>query len=236
MVYHLTTTTRLSSGVLREAHGGHPEFVRTTDQFVWFRTAMIRAIDASRRRERYSLFSAVRFHLPYIQGNPQNHLVVLGDGWNLCDVYLARIYWNAFPHTSSLWKLFAYNGCNTQEKSYNFRRPPRKPLDFASVFSTDIMPFRHDGEPQGSHTRYTFQLKCSGVLGNSDYVQVVAKDREHFRQLEVHFHSGETGKKKHIITLKEQNTWHSPTLEDRIVVHDFTFAPIGPPKDIHPVA
>src|SRR3989338_4930492 len=95
---------------IRTENGLVPRIVHEIDQFYWYRDIQNRA-----EKRGTDTLSAVRFLLPHTQNEPSNYVVVVGNGFDIGEVYLVALNWGMSRLTgehpqgkSGLWKVFSY--------------------------------------------------------------------------------------------------------------------------------
>ena len=169
--------------VKREEIGGQlSKLIYDTDQFVWYRDAKGRCLKD--RDSAYNLMSAIRFQLPLVPGKMSpSYLMVVGDGLEVCNVYLTRVQGRDFgtgmmpPQDSFCSELFSYSKAR-KEKGVNPKQLRELegtiPAHFINIFTTDIAPFLKSGDlPLECDRIYNIMPSCIG----SDMIKIVAENR-----------------------------------------------------------
>jgi len=227
-------------GCFRKENKGQKE-IYSIDQFEWFRDGMERTYperyDGLEKKESKRLLSAVRFHLSYEQGkDASSYLVVVGNGYDIFETYLARVNWGMDSLTggipkqeSALWRVFKYNndvGKRGKEFGRGFEKPPKKTIDLAKIFSTDVKPFLGWTSFNGDKTRRVYSLE----IHPGEHLDVIANmARKHPTENEtlevIYVPDPRNSKPHHLTTLKEIQRfgWTSKEIENSISTDKFTF-------------
>jgi hypothetical protein len=231
-------------GCSRKENKGQKE-VYSIDQFEWFRDGMERTFperyDGFGKKEEKKLLSAVRFHLPYAGKNASSYLVVVGNGFDVFEAYLARVnqgmsgsLTGEIPkQESALWRLFKYNnevGKRGKEFERGFNEPPKKTIDLAKIFSTDICPFLGWTSFDGDKTKRIYNLE----IHPDEHLEIIAnmarKNPAENETLEIIYVPDPRNSEPHYLTtLKEIQGfgWMSKEVEDSISTDNFTFASVS---------
>ncbi len=221
--YESIERTDQPSGILRIVH--------KINQFFWYRDAIERTGNGDTGIVKN--LSAVRFHLPYALGREaQCFLVVVGDGLNICNAYLARI--NAPdlltlerpPQQPGLQQLFSYKEeRQVQGRSWKTVDEPPIPEFLRSIFTTEIGPFLKDMHTPIDTDRI-YNIKPSF---NFDILEILAKNREDRTQQHLKITwkpDSRDGKEKlcAILSRYENVGWLPEDTEKRREFEKFTFS------------